>query len=920
MIINDVIKYFKDVANLFENSVGLYNQLLPYYETLSTKFDCEVFTPSFTDVLKEVKIKNPNLYATILKDFKFDFPKTFKPDPSKDKIDNYIDYIYTNLLDSPQTNQSDNIPISDEVNKLVDNSIVKILNGYKDEDCGDPETQPDPTKPKSEKKKEQEYNEEVFRKLNSKVNLSKEEQDFINKCNSKKVAKDLLNKEVFQEDNPIINPDDFDKVMEDCLIDEIPNDISTISEGDLPPLTLPDKNNQDGIDPSINESKDVLKNLMELYPDECECLNDMVVQIDKIKKLSEDYSNQVSKKIDIQKKYSYYKVFETSLKSILDKWGEFPTGLSLSTLTNVLDRRKKPITIIGDVKKWSKGIDFKVEYSNKNIKIVNIKIKPIKKPKTSDGAYYKAFEETSKVLKQDKFKNGSATKEEWKKVEDDSDKKFESELKKFIKETNKKSSDVYTKIFIDLLSPSDLVGSGVKTIMKNNEKELRKVYNDIKKESDKYEKEWVNYKKDVEDIKKQLDDAVEETERKSDESKCSKYKGKNGSVLLSEIEVESEEEVDNREPLDPNNPTIYDIDYWRRFCKLATYVNLAPVPQFIGGNDFSVNFRDFTKPDITIPEIGSGIAIDDDGIPRFLFYGIGIIIPTPLSIDGLWRIPLPIIYKPIFLTKVESPMKKITAKLLEYQSQISGFSDIRKIVNLNGSEAEIFSNVPDGSIDAILGLLGLSSLLDMSVIKNPLNVLNLDIKTIIRDNIVEELGDTLSDANDIANTDPNQLASEKVQKVTNAITKSRNQIQTKIDGYRRDAQEYVEGEVSKVTKNFDVTDSAKKLLGYIEEVNKYLNLLESVVSMVGNCAGFRVDDYKKDIDNIIDKLKANLSQGLDGNLGLTGLEFPDFKLPSLDIGNYLTYNINKLLGDFDLSDLNFMDELFPDLSKWTSFI
>ncbi len=907
MIITDVIKYFKNVSDLFENSVDLYNQLLPYYIKLSKKFEYEVFTPPFIDVLKEVKSDNPTLYSRILKDFKFDFPKTYRIDPQKDKIENYIDYIYNSILNEPQQNiTSNDIVLSDDVISQIDNSIIKIISDYKEVDC-------------EEDKKEIEYNEEVFRKVNSELNLSKEEQDFINKCNAKKEAKETLNKDVFQEDNPIINPTDFDKVMEDCLVDEIPNDIVTINENDLPTFT-PQKGNDD-TNPNINQDENVLKNLMELYPEECECLKDMVVQIDKIKKLSEDYSNQVSKKINIQKKYSYYKVFETSLKGILDRWGKFPTGLSLSAISNILDRRKKPINIIGDVKKWSKEIDFKVEFSNKDIKISSLKIKPIKNPKTSDGAYYKAFENTSKILKQEKFKNGSATKEEWKKVEDDSDKKFESELKKFIKNTKSDSSDIYLKIFIDLLSPSDLVGSGVRTIMKNSEKELRKVYNNVKKESDKYEKEWINYKKDIEDIKKQLDDTIKETEKKSDESKCSKYKGKNGSVLLSDIEVESEEEVDNRETLAPNNPTIYDMDYWKRFCKLATYVNLAPVPQFIGGNDFSVNFRDFTKPDITIPEVASGIALDDDGIPRFLFYGIGIIIPTPLSIDGIWRIPLPIIYKPIFLTKVESPMKNITAKLLEYQSKFAGFSDLRKIVNLNGTEAEIFSRIPDGSIEAILGLLGVSNLIDISVIKNPLNKVNLDIKGLLGDKITEVLGNTLSDANDLINTDVNKVASEKIQKVTNATTEVRSDIQSKIDGYRSEAQKYIETEIEKVTKDFNVTQYTKDLINFFDEVSKYLNLIDSVVSTVGNCVGFNVSDYKKDIDNIIDKLKATLSGGLDGNLGLTGLEFPDFKLPSLDIGNYLTFNINKLLGgNLNLSDLNFIDELFPDLSKYFSFI
>lgn len=906
MIIQDVIKYFTNLNELYQYTVDLYNQLLPYYKKLSKKFEFEVFNPSFIDVLNEVKVDNPTLYSRILKDFKFDFPKTYTINPQKDKIENYIDYIYNSILNEPQqVLPTKMIELSDDVIKQIDNSILKIVSEYKEVDC-------------DEEKKEIEYNEEVFKRLNSELNLSKEEQDFINRCNTKKEAKKLLNKEVFQEDNPIINPTDFEKVMEDCFTDEIPNDIVPIDDNDLSPF----EPSVDGTPPpNIDQEQDVLKNLIDLYPDECPCLKDMVNQIDKIKKLSEDYSNQVGKKVDIQKKYSYYKVFETSLKGILDRWGKFPSGLSLSTISNVLNKRKKPISIIGDVKKWSKEIDFKVVKSDKNIKIVDIKIKPIKKPKTSDGAYFKAFEETGKVLKKDKFKNGTATKEEWKKVEDDADKKFESELKKSISETKKKSSDVYRQIFIDLISPSDLVGDGVKSIMKNSEKELRKVYNDVKKESDKFEKEWKDYKKDVEDIKKKLDDTIKETEEKSNESKCSKYKGKNGSVLLNETEVESEEEVDNRELLDPNNPTIYDMDYWKRFCKLATYVNLAPVPQFIGGNDFSVNFRDFTKPDIKIPNVASGIAIDDDGIPRFLFYAIGIIIPTPLSIDGVWRIPLPIVWKPIFLQKIESPMKKITAQLLEYQSKIAGFSDLRKIVNLNGTEAEIFSRIPDGSVEAILGILGVSALLDMTAIKNPLSRFNLNVKGLLRDSINNELNSKLSDANSLINTDVNQVATQKVQVVTDAITKARGGVQNQVDGFRNNIQRQIEVEIEKVTKNFDVTQYTRSLIEYLNDINRYLDLIQSVTSTVGNCLGFSIDDYKKDVDNIIDKLKANLSGGLDGSLGLTGLNFPDFNLPSLDIGSYIIPNINKFI-DINLSgvDLNFIDELFPDLTKFFSFI
>lgn len=887
MILNDIINYFKSLVTVYGKSIEVYLKIIPYYLRMSFKFDYETYRPSYMAVLDEIKKDDINLYNTILKDFKFTFPKTFKKDSTKNDYENFIDFLNSKFLNLPVFNNIDNqtqplILAPDVLDKL----FFDLVSELKDVDCVVDE-------------KNESYEDEFIEKIKEEYDVAGEIEK-IKKTYSCPDIENILPPYMFEEKQ--ITKDEVNDVFKECD-DEVPNDFTEPNSNDFNnDINLGVDENQ----PDFKFDNNALDSLIKLYPKECECVKEMLGLVEDLSTISDEYMKKVTEKIDLQKRYSYEKIFLHSLKAIKKNWRNLKiTDLSLGNPDD--------IDLIGDVLGWSKEIKLRTKRKVGKVKVLDFDIVKKEKPSTKDGEFFKVFEATNNELKKEKYKDGSATKEEWEQIDKKNDKEFEKKLNSYIRGLESNGKNVANKILKQLgetNTPNNLkmIGKdgGIGGLLDQEIKDREKTFKGA-------ERDWLEYQKDIDKIKKKMGDQIEKIQDKSNSSKC----GNNGNVL-SEIKIETEpddpnDNGDNREIPDPSKPTIYNINYWKRFCKLATLIGLFPIPQFIGNNDLEINFREITNPQIKIP-MGS-IAIDDDGIPRFLFYPIGLVIPTPFSIDGLWRIPLPTIWKPLFVTVIKSPIEDIKTELLKFQSKISGFKELQKIVDMGGQSSDIFSQLPNGSVLSILSILGLSSLLDFSAIKNPLATLGVDLKTIIG----AEVNKVLSEVGDVANADPEQIAQERIS----ALTSQMGAIRAKGQGLLDAELNKVKKEIDDLLPDFDLGSSVSDFMGYVEQINSYINLAESLTSAVSNCGGFKTPSYKQDVDGVLDVIKRNGNelQGLDSGSILGKLPIPKLKIPNLDIGSYLFPILDKLnVGSLSNVGLDLIDELFPDLNKMFSFI
>lgn len=898
-VLTKILSYFAEINKFYVKSENVFNVIKEIHKQFSYAIDCDIFHPSSSEMLQELERTDFSLYQFIVGADSAEIINT-------NKIDSEIlrsqleaineDFDLKELIDLSEFLRDE--LISKQPSVQIDFTNIDKLNALL-KDVADKRKSSNPcidiNREKINREDEIAQMERLIEESGKEI-IDEELKKFIESCKRKDEVNpdNILGFEKYTKE-------EIEKAKENCFDENtpIPDDRQTISDDVSDGLKDPISNGnindgfEDDIPPTIEFNENTYEVLLDLMGSEkSKCFSEMKRLSDEMQDISNQYTEHISKKIDIEKKYAYNKLF-------FEMYDEFDKAYDSISITSL---GISDLLFDFELKEYSKEIHFKLGeyYKEGGLKLVELQINTLSDPDEDDGLYFESYEKLEDIMSSDRIKNGEATQEEYEAIDKYSKELFESTLESFVPVV-RSSANSYIKD-ISILTRLQY------------KDEFKKTYSNIKQQWEDVEKLYLDYDNKSSEYVQALKDKANEMTQVAEELGCSED-SKEETFFKETPGFDIDSEGDFRGIPDINNPSLYDKDYWKKFAQMATIVGLFPIPQFFGSNEFRMNFRDYTRPSVKIPN-GSP-AIDDDGIPRFLFYPIGFVIPTPFSADFIYRIPLPMIWQHIFVTPIQSPLRALQEKLLEYSSIFGGLHSIRNTLTEDIHPNTMWRELPNGVVESIMNTIGISD----DVILEQTRKIASDVVSSFKNGLDAQLLNTGRDVVAKYNGDASEIDNIKREYAGQAqgdMEKVRNNAQSFLNINLKDA----ERQITTLLNGLDTTSWFGAFQAFSSQVTSYVNAASDIVGSVNSCVGLDLS-FGLDLDNYLLKIK-NFGPSIGD---ISGLRFPTLNIPILDLREYLDFSIDKVLGisvngieDF-LSGIGFDSlNVFPKLGQLLNII
>ncbi len=815
------MEFFSKILNFVKESQSLYNEYQPYILTLKSiiekksKFvDCDVFTPSEEEILEEFKKTNPVAYS---------------------KIENDINEYEKNF-----PKESENIPVFkiEDFKEIVESSS-KIDEPIKDSEIKKIIATEPPCDTETKKERKSNENLKTFD-----VEEYKKALEEIQNC-----VKNIDFEKINKKDNKY-SKEELKKEIEDFCEEETPTEMP---EGVLPSSNFgklePEisESDEDDYDIEDTDPKDILKELNSFLTEkQSKCNETIFEESEKLQTNIKKY-NEINNKYrehERKKDFSYlpYTMYQIYYEAITKK-----NNKSLSV------KYKDPKISISE---FSKEISF-VESKTKlpfEFSLFTIEINDSPK----EGYYYDIEKKYSEIIKE-KVKDNKS--EEIIKLQDIIEKEKKDYLKNKLESYEKtlKSNSGY--MLTELLKLGDVYTPKLKDLLKILRDEHKKIY-------DGYNKDYEDIKSERDSLKSYIENFQNNLNEKLKELDC--------------FDLEEDVEEDPKDFENPNfkglseKPNMTNIKWWRRFCRLASTLSLLPIPLFTNSNDIRLGYNNYPSLEFEYPK--GSIVLDDDGIPRFLFYPIGLIIPTPFSADLMYRIPIPPLILPLTVQRVTNPLNSLREEIGSKITDIINLDFIYKEYSKFYSTAEDIFNLPESALSSYMNVLN---------VRNPLTSIlsNISSRKLEVNNelysYVSELQSKINEGKEIAITEQEEIK-RKIQSISSKyygyVSKELNDLQRNVD---------------ELKKNLSVPG----IDGIINNLNSIFSTIETIVSNIDKCTGsnFSKVGLKTGVNSEIDKLINEFGKFSD-TLSLNSI--PTFPFPEIP-----SFNINEYIPSFGNSNL-----------------
>lgn len=887
--LNSLLNYFPQIKEFYDVSSKAYSLIGTAVKTGATVIDCDVYFPTEKEILAN---SSPEVQALI------DSVGTAGFDPitidSEFNLNEDIAAILSGVSDSFKT-QTDELGINPN---FTDSEIRNLTDEF---------GKPCPPSFSEEDIQRAEQVEQLKESIKKQMEEDSEFMEFIDNCKRKDALPEAL-KQIEE-----FTLDEIKQVASDCFDTGIPNISKPLSDDVFNSFTdnvnIIDQDEALGDQQPFSLSPEATETIMKVLGEQSDCFSTMNEYVERIKELSNEYTEHVIKKPEVEKEYVYTKAYYTMLKGIDDgiRSKDVLGTINASTTINLFDDSVEDYS--KEIKRDSETISSKIDSTIK-YKIGSLSISKIDQPERSDGDYFEPYFKVAKTFRQKKFKDGTATQEEYEAVDKKAKDEVLADLDSNIRRIRTRSRSEGAKIYRTLASLSLVNVGGINDYYNEVRGIIAPYLEEAEERANLAEERFFSFEKKTEDFVNGIKDLGEEMSRVASELGCEPPPDRAVDSLEDDPNVPDDFRGDN----DGTKPTPFDPDYWKKFAKLATTVGLLPIPQFFGSNDFTVDVGNPTNPKIKVP--GGSIAFDDDGIPRFLFYPIGLIIPTPLSVDGIYRIPLPMIWQYLFMFNVDSPINALLNSLSEYESDISVFKNMSKSISSTDSLDQVWANFSRGNLEAVLSIMGIASL-DPNVFVAPIIAkLTQFIKSEFEDEFLDMAAKWELESNDF---NPNKYITEIDQLVAN----KRNVIQRYIDENINNELKAIISIVEEFIATIDISGKLANVQSYIQNFQAIISAIRELLSLINSCvttnfgtqAGTKLDGP----DNVLAKARAFSSQDYDprGKLGV-----PQLALPYLKLSDYLFLNKANITQSLllELSESFDIFKMFPKLKLLTNKI
>lgn len=870
-ILTDIISNFTKVKTYYDFATSIWDIVEDEIPKLTKSFYCDNFTPNQQTILNVLKSKNSKKYEEFLTFLEVQESKSINSTStfSKSILEQSLASKY-----SIDIRSLENLKVQEDINtftktnfinqlKLIDPCIntIKAPQDFKIQDF---------TKP------------EVSEKL----------QELIDKC---KKAEEFKDKN-FPESKKF-TPEEVEQIVcdiqkDDRFVDGLKS-LDSFTNNTKPKEFNKVQDVQEEPEPNFTNDIPLLNEFLE---DDFPCFKTILEKTKELSDKATKYSNSIASQSTIERNWFYSTVIHTYYKEVL-YFIQNPT-LTVSVANSYI------IPALNGISNEFKAVQVQdfldISISKKN-------------PKDLKGSYFNIDKKISKKVKtlvdEKRYKELEAIKEQRDK---DFQKATKSILKSWVSEVYSENQKLllYYREFakselktgnLNIYTFTDYTEEGkINTIVKyhlqKNINFIQQKFDNSKRMYDSAKSKYDKFLKDSVKAKKELDDSIAQYEKDMQELPC-----KQDERVFSPADLEEPKDGDFRGLNDINKPSYYDAEYWKRFAKLATIVGLIPIPQFTISNDIKINLRDFTNPQISIPS--GSIAIDDDGIPRFLFYPIGLVIPTILSADFIYRIPIPIIWKFLGLTKIESPIKKLTEKLLNIQKDIGEFAILKDYYGTTLPYSDIIMKMKDASVENFMRVLGIDKDVNISTLKKKLVGNNIGYVKSFR----EEFYDKLKPAED--GVDDSILF---LQSRTDEISKW---LEVNVNNVVNNAQNFVDEKL----KDIDLNKYRGVLDGIVGDIESVINAIEDVLNLFQNCSGISTTNlinFKREYQEYLDSFKKYSNSEIP-----TDFQFPRLSIPNLRLRDYFDFSLSSLEKGFDEffeGIVKGVSSFFLDIEKYIS--
>lgn len=685
-------------------------------------------------------------------------------------------------------------------------------------------------------------------------------------CDLSNINFDSINKEL----EPPFSEEEVKEAMEECPpeIKDGPDIGSPFNDNVKPSPIVPPTD-----EPEPINSSDIQAVLDLLSPDQAKCTQKLLDSskelTDKIKKYNEitNYEQQYKKNRDFYFPiWKMYEKYDKALKSIF----------SINPLLKTRD-------LIKPLEAYSSEIKI-IDYVDKGLQIFDIEIKSDGEIK---GSYYDAEKKYDPKIK---AMSGTARSSDLEATLLEMDKEKAKSVNKF----NSKFLN-YVDDSLVIISALGILPPGISGI---DVKEVKKIVREKK----------ARYEKSYNESNKQYLEAV--AEKKKLRNYIDAYSDniikslREGGCEIPDtfLNPTSSDFADFKGLSDERNPTINDIQWWRKFCELASNISLLPIPLFTARNDLYLDLGKYPKMDFKYPQ--GSIVFDDDFIPRFLFYPIGMVIPTPFSVDGLYRIPIPPRITPITVQKVESPLNAIRKELSGKLEALLGMEKIKKEMGKFYKDYNDIPAAPDALITYFMELTGLNTQFSPEALLKDFHEAKYEV--------IKTVNTAYGDLERKREEYKNQGRAKQEELV--------NEVRSKVMGFIKPIK------TTKDKIDRKITDLRKELEKVNPEqyVNKYKSIfttVESIAKMFDACTGadtsksVKKANKTKDIDDVVQKMQEYRGEANNYNVyKKLGINQNKLAIPNFDATNYFNY------GEDERLKADFVEEMKKRLKKVEEFI
>lgn len=847
-IIDDIVGYFPKIGSYIEKTNILYNQIAPIVDTLSNVKDCEIFPPTGEEIKNELRKNGQSSILSTIEDLSYIGPNEnsfFIDDPEilqNQRIGNVIQNLNNNFYNSIKNN-----------NNLLNDSIIDTIN-KKEVSIGDPCKILD-DELNDAVKRQQKINNDFIKVLDEDSNAFK----VLNRCKvGSPLLEDLKNPEIWTSE-------DLQTVIDNCITPLEPEIGLSNDSTEAPKYKSINEDYEEAEETPTEGENASLKEIFENLSNAFSALDAEDGAIDCAKKifeatefLNESTQTQIEEDqiiSDLQFDLEYETLFNEGLRGMIkgveDVWIVSSIGIGVSRFVP---------------KAWK---DYSKEITVKN-KEIDFIIRSAKVPV--------AFE------KNEDEKTGKRFDIEQKFADEVSGKSFENfdDIDSKVKAKEKKTKELFERYkeisYREGINLGEDLGSKFITF------ERTQIIKTLKSSKRKSDERLISIQNDLNKYKRRREEReieVANTINELNELGC------NSNERVAE--EEPDENTDFRGVTDPKNPTIYDDDYWKKFANLATIVGLLPIPQFTGSNDFKVQFTG-SSAEVKLPK--GGIAIDDDGIPRFLFWPIGLVIPVPKPPDFLIRIPLPMIWTYLAKFQLKNPLHKLEEKLLEKVNVIEPLRDAAFLVSDDDPLQVAYSKLPNNSIDSILKLMGANALPVLAFAFGKIAGVNDKILNIVKSEIFNYARNNAFQTEQIITTEGNK-SSAFLNSLTSSIAlRLQSEIQPIINE--------VNTAILDVQSSVDFSLFNTNVESFINDLRFTVQTAEDLINAFGSCLSIEntlegATDFIKGANNAIKQIRDITDYGLNTNFNLN-----DLTVPFLEVDEYLgvSNTIGGELGPF----------------------